>query len=265
MRGKTIFGALLVSVALCSQGFGFELLDRMLGLNGGGCGECNACAKVAGCGNACEKACPAPAACEQACGEKACGKCRKCYRTPVRDLFAGLKDICESKGTYCETGACATAKGCCPEPAVCEKACPKACDEVACEKPCRVKKCRKPCREKANCAPAACEQACAAPCAPACEKACEPKCHKLYRRPIVELLENLCGSRKCRKAGCEVGNCEVSCGPAGCDGAAPSKAAPAPVKAAPEAAPLPAAPKADPSASIESRGIFQASRTLARN
>ncbi len=49
MRGKTIFGALLVSVALCSQGFGFELLDRMLGLNGGGCGECNACAKVACC------------------------------------------------------------------------------------------------------------------------------------------------------------------------------------------------------------------------
>ena len=36
MRSKTIFGALLVSAALCSQGFGFELLDRMLGLNGGG-------------------------------------------------------------------------------------------------------------------------------------------------------------------------------------------------------------------------------------
>ena len=49
MRCKTIFGALLVSVALCSQGFSFELLDRMLGLNGGGCCECNACAKVAPC------------------------------------------------------------------------------------------------------------------------------------------------------------------------------------------------------------------------
>ena len=35
------FWALLVSAALCSQGFGFELLDRMLGLNNGGCGGCN--------------------------------------------------------------------------------------------------------------------------------------------------------------------------------------------------------------------------------
>ena len=47
MRSKTIFGALLVSAALCSQGFGSELLDRMLGLNNGGCGGCNACANVA--------------------------------------------------------------------------------------------------------------------------------------------------------------------------------------------------------------------------
>ena len=33
MKGKTIFGALLVSAVLCSQGFSFELMDRMLGLN----------------------------------------------------------------------------------------------------------------------------------------------------------------------------------------------------------------------------------------
>ena len=57
MRSKMIFGALLVSVALCSQGFGFELLDRMLGLNGGGCGECNACAKVAPCCQPCANLC----------------------------------------------------------------------------------------------------------------------------------------------------------------------------------------------------------------
>ena len=73
MRCKTIFGALLVSVALCSQGFGFELLDRMLGLNGGGCGECNACAKVACCQPAVPKACCANGLlCEAACCEKAC-------------------------------------------------------------------------------------------------------------------------------------------------------------------------------------------------
>ena len=76
MKGKTIFGALLVSVALCSQGFGFELLDRMLGLNCGGCGECKACAKVACCEKAGKCCCPEPACgccAKPACCAKACG------------------------------------------------------------------------------------------------------------------------------------------------------------------------------------------------
>ena len=110
MRSKTIFGALLVSVALCSQGFGFELLDRMLGLNCGGCGECKACAKVACCEKACPKACAkvvscekaCPKACEPACGDTGCGECKKCRCTPVRDLFAGLKDMFEAKGCVTE-------------------------------------------------------------------------------------------------------------------------------------------------------------------
>src|SRR3972149_1826517 len=101
MKSKTIFGALLVSVALCSQGFGLDLLDRMLGLNNcGGCGECNACAKAACCepAKACcpEPCCPVKAcepACEPAC-EKNCGK-SCCRVTPVRDLFCGIKDLLE--------------------------------------------------------------------------------------------------------------------------------------------------------------------------
>ena len=274
MKGKTIFGALLVSVALCSQGFGFELLNNLLGANGGGCGTC---AKVAPCEAV--KACPQPAACdpacEKACGQNSCGKCKKCRATPVRDLFAGLKDLCEAKGCYCEQpkGCCEAAKGCCPEPA-CEKvaACNPAC-EKACKKPCKTKKCRKACGKKtcgACCPVAACDPACekVAACEPACEKTCAPKCHKLYRRPVLELLEDLFGDcKKCGKScgtGCETG-CEVGCA-AGCGGAAPAKAAPttAPAKA-PETAPLPAAPKADPSASIQSRGVYQVSRSLVRN
>jgi len=117
-----IFGALLVSVALCSQGFGFELLDRMLGLNNGGCGECNACDKVACCEKACPQACcAAPACCEKpACCENAtCGKCKKCRATPVRDLFGDLKEMFEAKGCVTETKCCEAAKACCPEPACC--------------------------------------------------------------------------------------------------------------------------------------------------
>ena len=80
MKGKMVFGALLVSVALASQGFGLDLLDSMGGLSGGNCAPCAAPA-------ACKPAvkCCAP---EPACAKPACDTC--CKR---RDLFAGLKDL----------------------------------------------------------------------------------------------------------------------------------------------------------------------------
>ena len=195
MRSKTIFGALLVSVALCSQGFGFELLDRMLGLNCGGCGECNACAKVTCCDPCTKACCPEPACCAKPhCCEKACcDPCGKCCRpTPVRDLFADIAHLFECKGCYCEP-ACCPEKGCCPEP--CAKACcDKGCCDPCCEPSCKhVKRCRKVrhCGDKGCCEPQCCEPQC---CEPQC---CEPKCHKLYRRPLVELLEAMFGGRHC--------------------------------------------------------------------
>src|SRR4030067_939290 len=101
MKGKTIFGALLVSVALCGQGFGFELLDRMLGLNTGGCGQPTCCQPA---GQCCEQpACCAPARCEPACCDPACSTC--C--APKCDLFAGLK------GLFACGGCCQPACGTC--------------------------------------------------------------------------------------------------------------------------------------------------------
>jgi len=249
MKGKMIFGALLVSVALCGQGFGFELLDRMLGLNGGGCGDCKACAKVACCDPAVKACCPEPACCEKptVC-DGTCGKCKKCRPTPVRDLFAGMLDLFECKAVVCNGGnGCEAAKAC--DPACCEK--PQVCDPACCEKPncCKVKKCRKHCcQEKACCDPACCEKAC-------CEPTCKQKCHKLYRRPVLELLDFLFGGKNCCQNGCEAG-CTT------CGTVAPAPKGPS---AAPEAAPLPQAPKADPSAALPSRGIYQAARSLVRN
>jgi len=234
MRSKTIFGALLVSVALCSQAFSFELLDRMLGLNGGGCGECNACAKVAPCAP-CAKTC-APVTCEKA----TCGKV--CRPTPVRDLFANIKDLFEAKGCQVEPVACCEAPKCCPEPA-CGKV--KACRKVRCAKSCN-----------------ACEPACKAACEPVCEKPCQPKCHKLYRRPVLELLENLFGCNE----GCGETGCEAGCG--GTTGGVPVKApGTEPAKAVEKTTPPPpnANVKPDPQASTTTRGIYQASRSLARN
>ena len=59
MKSKMMFGALLLSVALCSQGFGM-----------GPCGACWSAAR--------------PAAAAEACLRQCC-----CRPTPVRDLFCG--------------------------------------------------------------------------------------------------------------------------------------------------------------------------------
>ncbi|MEN6452214.1 MAG: hypothetical protein ABFC96_17120 [Thermoguttaceae bacterium] len=262
MRSKTIIGALLVSAALCSQGFGFELLDRMLGLNCGGCGGCNAC-KVACCEKACAvKACPQPCAkvaCEKPCIET-CAKAKKCRPTPVRDLFGNLAELFEAKAYCYEQKACCE-KACCAKPACCEKSC------GACEKPCKMKRChRVRCEQPCGaCCPVTCAKPCApVTCAPVCQPVCKVKCHKLYRRPVLEMIEKLFGERQCVSP---CGECEVACGPCGTTTTAPAKkVAPttAPAKA-PEAAPLPAAPKADTSAAVQTRGIYQASRSLVRN
>jgi len=266
MRSKMIFGALLVSVALCSQGFGFELLDRMLGLNGGGCCECNACAKVAPCCQpCCAKPC-APACCEKPCCAPTCERCKVCRPTPVRDLFCNIKDLFGAKSCYtepcCEAKCCAPK--CCCEPKCCAEPCcaPKCCHKVrCCEKPC----CAPPCCEKPCCAPkCCCEKACCAP--PCCEKVCKPKCHKLYRRPVLELLENMfgpCGN----ECGCSEGCCECGCGGVPAVPGKTTVPSTGPAKA-PESTtpPPPAGPKADTVTTNQPRGIYQqASRSLARN
>ena len=122
MKGKVIFGALLVSVALCSQAFAGEILDRVLGLNGGGCGPSGTaacCDPVKACEPACEKT-----ACEPNC-------CKPCCQ-PVRELFGNLKDLVACK-------RCGKVRCCCPKP-VCAAPCgdptcceaPKACPAPAC-------------------------------------------------------------------------------------------------------------------------------------
>ncbi len=268
MKGKSIFGALLVSVALCGQGFGFELLDNLLGLNRGGCGCCQpaACepAAVAACEPAyaaCEPV--AVAACEPACHacDPACNACDPCGKPncckprirPVRDLFDGLEDLARCR--LC--GDCSK----CKLRRVCKPACNTACCEpaaVACCEPAAV----------ACCDPvAACEPvavACCEPAAAACDpcrkaKSCKPRC-----RPVLDLLENLFGSRCCvkpKKSYCG----PMACAPASYGGCGVINGGATPAPTTEEAAPLPPAPKADPSASIiRPRQLHTASRTLAQ-
>ena len=277
MKGKTVIGALLVSVALCSQGFGFELLDRMLGLKCGDCGDCNACAKVAPCEAA--KACapdPACGACDKAC-DNACGqKCKPCI-TPVRDLFAGMKGLfeckrCSKPNCGCEPAACTEVKACVPDPAVCEKACEPACDP--CAPACGEKKCKKLfCNCKKSCAkacdPPACEKACEQPACDPCAPACGPKKCKKQCRPLLDLVDDIFGCKKCKKScdpcgpkACEAAACDPGCG--GCGGGAPANGnGEVKEEKKEETTLLPKAPTPDPRASLlRSRGIYQASRNV---
>ena len=109
MKRMLFLGALVFGVTVCSQSFGFELLDRMLGHKGctsccepgcdaggngccdPGCGAGNGCAEPAcgagngcaepacGAGNGCaEPACDAGAGCcEPSCGAASCCGARK--------------------------------------------------------------------------------------------------------------------------------------------------------------------------------------------
>ncbi len=257
MKGRIVFGALLLtSVALCSQGFGFELLDNMLGLNRG----CGSCCEQAPC-DPCEKvkACAPEPAC---CGVENPGCCAP--RRPVCDLFNGLKGLfcCKPscKKQCCDPcDPCGEVKACAPEPQCCDP-CDTGCGPCA-------KKCRP--RLFAN----LCKPVCKPACEPACEPTCEPACNPCKPRcckptPVRDFLEKLfsCCNPRCKKSCCKPAcgeGCEVACG--GC-GVTESTAAPAKAAPAEEAAPLPAAPKADPSASLQrTRNILQASRDVVQN
>jgi hypothetical protein len=277
---KTVIGALLVSVALCSQGFGFDLLDRMKGMKcGGDCGGCNACEKVAPCEAA--KACapdPACGACEPACGKK-CGK--PCC-TPIRDLFAGMKGLfeckkCSKPNCGCEPSACTEAKACAPDPAVCEKACEKACEPACdpCAPACGPKKCKKlfgKCKKSCEkaCEVPACEKACEQPACDPCAPACGPKKCKKQCRPLLDLMDDIFGCKKsCKKScnscgpkACEAAAaCDTGCG--GCGGGAPAQNGDVKEEKKEETTLLPKAPTPDPRASLlRSRGIYQASRSV---
>jgi hypothetical protein len=243
MKGKIVFGALVLSVALCSQGFG-DLFGRISGLNCGGCGTCGVCT--------------APACCEQpkACAPEPCAPaCDPCCRPKRCDLFRGLRDLfaCHRCGKV----------DCCCEPV---KACAPACEKPACApapEPCAPACCEKPVRKVRKCEPTCCEPVKA--CAPACDTCEKVKCRRCHpvKDRVVCFLNDLFTCRRCKPACCEAG-CEAGCASCGGAPAAPAPAAAPAPKPAGEAAPLPIPPaKPDPSASLrQPRSIYQANRSL---
>ena len=268
MKRMLFLGALVLGVTVCSQSFGFELLDRMLGHKGcasccePGCDAGNGCAEPAcGAGNGCaEPACDAGnGCCEPSCdaGAGCCGGRKK------HDLFGGLKGLfekCKRKHHGC-TDSCCGEPDCGAGDGCCEPACGagNGCAEPACD------------------AGNGC-------CEPACDAGagcCEPTCGAVARKkhcrgtPILDLLRAIheakkdCLSRRrasccdscCSDPDCGAGNgcCEPACGAAGNGCCEPAcGAVSTPVEA------TPAAPTPDASASAKVMGkVVAVSRTVA--
>ena len=142
MKWNMVFGALVVSVGLCSQSFGFELLDRMIGLNDCGCNSCCQKAPSCGCDKGCEPACAAAPSCaaEQSCcaAEASCCAAPSCCKSRCKrhcnvlghlhDKFFGCG--CKKSCNSCNSCAAAPSCGCAAEPA-CAAAAPSCAPTAA--------------------------------------------------------------------------------------------------------------------------------------
>ncbi len=141
MKWNIWIGALAVSVGLCSQSFGFELLEQMLGLrHHGSCCQPTCCEPEPTCcepePSCCdpEPACcepepsccePEPSCCEPAdcCASSCCSK--RC------GLFDGLHGLFDLTCNRCKKSSCCETSCCDPEPSCCEPE-PSCCEPVSC-------------------------------------------------------------------------------------------------------------------------------------
>lgn len=240
MKMKLFFGAMAVGVSMCSQSFGFDLLDRMLGANGSG----NCCEPVTCCEQTvpevvCKPAAPKYVVKKRVVYEKvAVDPCESTCR-PRHDLFAGLKGLFDHKHS----------SACCDVAPVCEA--PKPVCKPAPVVVCKPKPVCKPapvvvCKPKPVCkpAPVVCKPQ------PVCETT-------VVCKPRIGLLHRLFAHRASSSC-CEASPCGDACSTAFAHGEIYESSAPTPAEA--DEAPVPPAPIADPSASYDAQPVFQTSK-----
>ncbi len=124
MKWNTMVSTLVLGFALCTQSYGFELLDRMLGIGGCGC-ETKCCETKAGCGV------KASCAVKPTCG---------CEAKPAG---CAVKPTC---GCDAKPAGCAVKPtcGCDAKPAGCA-AKPSCGTDAGCDNGCRKARCCRPC------------------------------------------------------------------------------------------------------------------------
>lgn len=244
MKWNMLFGALVVSVGLCSQSFGFELLDRLLGASSGGCGGCNSCCEASCCDAepsccaaepTCCAAAPTCCAAEPTCCEaSACDSCNSCNTGCCKKKHCGLFGGCH--GLF---GGCHSCKKSCCAPA-CEPTC---CAAPACEPAC--------CAAEPTC--------CEAPACNSCNSGCCKKKHCGLFSGLFHCKKSCCNS--CSSCN----SCNSCCGDNnGCAGGCNSCGGGAAADSGSDVPPAP--PVADQSASVQGkRRIVQTSSVARRN
>ncbi len=251
MKWNIICGALLLSAVMSTQSFGFELLNRMLGIHSGCCAS--------------RSCCSAPSCCQPACG---CEPCQpKCGCEP--NYCCQPKCGCEPR--YCCQPKCGCEPSCGCKPACgcdpCRTSCckPRRCFRISIPKLafpkfnlfggcCHTRSCCDShcCQPKCGCEPSCC-------CQPKC--GCEPSC---CCQPKCGCEPNCCCQPAC---GCDATCCRPHCGCEGHQGnhRVDDYDAPAPVIDGDDAPPPPPAPIVDPSAFLRSRHrVIQASSVQIR-
>ena len=242
MKWTSLLASLVLGLAVCTPGYSFELLDRMLGNCGCGC-ETSCCETK--CRSRCDRGC----GCQKSCCAPTCTKAATPYQAPSCTKAAApyQEPTCATKAASpyqapacgqepCQKGGCGCQdrchRGCFLDRLFsCNKCCPNTCHVDRCNKGCD-RGCRDKCdRGCGGCGlnlfsgwgGCGCRDKCG--CQPTCTKAASP-----YQAP---------------SCGCDFG------GKAGVVGG--------------DVAPMPPAPVVDPSAFIPTqRRVVQASNSLVR-
>src|SRR6056297_1801838 len=263
MKRTIMTMTMVLGCTLCTQSFGFDLLDRMLGVKG--CGTASNCCDVS-----CEPACgveatPCGCAAEPACGCEApvCG----CPAEPacgfeIADCGCAAEPACGLEAAGC---GCAAGPTCGCEVAACDSGCAPCGDHHGGGLLAKLFSHRN------HGCDSGCDIACGAPACgcevAACESGCDSLCGGHNGGLLSRLFGHLGHNHGC-DSGCDLG-CEPACGfeaPAcGCSGGYSVPSATPMPSVDQEAAPMPPAPIVDPSASVtKKRRVVQASAVYVR-